>query len=221
MMMKGSLLIRLDHSFITSEFIEKIEYCQTLDSLSSEYQELECAEIQNDEGYPYNQHYGWHFDPTEQYIANPKYTFTDGQPIFPYYSMSDGCVTRVQIDNPIDSEYVDSNVSVLVSYGKYSVVYLFEPQGTVDEQDSYTNIKYVQDTQLSLVNVKVGQKISKGDLIGHLYIPEKRDYLPTMHFHVAESEINCPSSYFSNDALSETIDLLNESHTDRKLCYDD
>ena len=155
---EGNLLIRLNHSFITSEFIEKIEYCQTLDSLSSEYQELECAEIQNDEGYPYNQHYGWHFDPTEQYIANLKYTFTDGQPIFPYYSMSDGCVTRVQIDNPIDSEYVDSNVSVLVSYGKYSVVYLFEPQGTVDEQDSYTNIKYVQDTQLSLVNVKVGQK---------------------------------------------------------------
>ena len=215
-----NLLIGLDHSYTNDLYMEAIDHCNSLVVDSTEYIDLDCANLKNENGYPYKSHYGWHYDPTNFYIENPKYTHSDGQPIFPYYAMSDGCVTRVQIDNPVGEDYVDSNVSVLVSYGDVTVVYLFEPQATVDQVDEYENLTYAQNTQLGLINVTAGQTISKGDLIGHLYTPENRDFAPTMHFHVSADEILCPAQYFATEDLTKTQSLLREVFPLRELCYD-
>ena len=213
-------LIRLDHSFISSEYAKKIDRCNDPEIDSLEYDQLGCSTIQNENSYPYNAHLGWHFDPTPYYLENPKYTHSDGQPIFPYYAATDGCVTRVEIDNPVGSSYVDSNVGVIIDYGGISVVYLFEPQGTVDESDNYEYIKYVQNTQKSLIKVKPGQAVHKGDLIGYLYTPESRSFNPTMHFHVAGDNIGCPSKYFSSSAHSKIQTLLESVYPKRDLCYE-
>ena len=218
---QGNLLIHLDHSYTNDNFIQRVTECSLLAVDTNDYINKKCDELDRDGTYPSKTHFGWHYDPTNQYLQDPAFTHSDGQAIFPYYAMSDGCVSRVQIDNPVGGNYIDSNVSILIGYGDHSVVYLFEPQGTVDPDDNYENVKYVQETQLKLIVVKEGQEIKKGDLLGYLYAPLNRQFNPTMHFHLTTAAgIPCPSSFFTVEDLEITTNLLQEDFPNRRLCYE-
>jgi len=149
-------------------------------------------------------HVGWHYSPTEDYI--------NSNDSISYKAMADGCITRVQLDSP-DS---NANTSVLVEFSSnISMVYIFEPNPTTDYLSS------TQQSQLDLIKVSEGDKISQGDPIGELFFPEETIYSPKLHVHINEGEdTNCLSSYMSEEGLSTTEDILEEDNPDWQLCYE-
>jgi len=75
-----------------------------------------------------------------------------------------------------------------------------------------------RDTQLSQINVVVGEWLEKGDQIAIL--SNFNATLGHVEFRICESGMyKCPTSYFSSEGYAEIMDMIHSYHPTWELCY--
>ncbi len=93
---------------------------------------------------------------------------------------------------------------------EYLIWYAFEP---------FTNNPDDGITQRDAIVVKPGQKVTAGEVIGHLYNPST-DLSAHVHFGVTiNHEWVCPEPYFASQARISVLGRLNLIHPAADMCY--
>ncbi len=130
----------------------------------------------------------------------------DGFDIFPndnlkpFQAACSGRVKRIYTFSDMVSVFIACNPT-------YTIEYTFEPQAADTGQ-----------TQLDNISVVEGQVVSQGDVIGHLYSAESVN--AHVHFTFSKNWIpTCPEPYFSLDAGSSMLNLIQVATPGANMCY--
>ena len=91
---------------------------------------------------------------------------------------------------------------------KFLLLYSFEP---------FTTDASIGQEQLAQILVKVGDKVSKDDVIGALALTVGHGHV---HFSLKQNnEFICPKEYFTEEAYDSIMRIIHKTHPDWEMCY--
>ena len=87
------------------------------------------------------------------------------------------------------------------------ISYVFEP---------WTNDSSAVDRQIGLLEIEVGDWVSKGDAIGQFLTLGSGAHI---HFAIYDGDATCPRPFFSDDAYTDMMTLVHTYQSGWDLCY--
>lgn len=126
----------------------------------------------------------------------------DHQPI---QAAADGKVTRLEERFNDGSKW---QVELTISHGKYDLQYAFE---------IFSPNKSDIDSQMADINVKLGQTVKQGQLLGYLH---RMAVGAHVHFGIAKNnQVVCPEPFFTTAARAEVLTLIGKTYPGAQMCY--
>jgi len=126
----------------------------------------------------------------------------DHQPI---RAAADGRVIRLEERFNAGSKW---QVELTIEHGKYQLQYAFE---------IFSPNKADIDSQMADINVKLGQNVKQGQLIGHLHRIAEGAHV---HFGIAlNNQTICPEPFFTSQARIDVIAMIDKTYPGAKICY--
>ena len=126
----------------------------------------------------------------------------DHQPI---QAAVDGKVIRLEERFNAGSKW---QVELTIAHGKYQLQYAFE---------IFSPNKADIDSQMADINVKLGQSVKQGQLIGYLHRIAEGAHV---HFGIAlNNQTVCPAPFFTAAARAEVLTLIQKTYPGAQICY--
>lgn len=99
-------------------------------------------------------------------------------------------------------------VELTIKHGKYDLQYAFE---------IFSGNKADIDAQMADINVKLGQNVKQGQLLGYLHRIKEGAHV---HFGIAKkNQVVCPAPYFTPQARDAVLAMIRKTYPDAQICY--